>query len=129
MDNSAYTGWKKWSPSFDEWQTLYNDGKVPFELKENQYLIVKVDGGSSTFYCYENGKLRRFTGGAIKTTKDTTATDEELIQEKRQDKRSNTAKKYSKGKSVVITPRNEEQVCAFDLMRDPTKTVKVLTGT
>ena len=29
----------------------------------------------------------------------------------------------------MITPRNEEQVCAFDLMKDPTKTVKLLTGT
>ena len=38
-------------------------------------------------------------------------------------------KKYSKGKNIVITPKNIEQVCAFDLMKDPTKTIKLLTGT
>jgi len=128
MDNSVYTGWKKWSPSSDEWLTLYNDGKIPFELKENQYLIVKTDGSSSIFYCYENGQLRKFTGGAIKTTKDLTPVPLEEPKQK-QEENKKPVKKYSKGKNIVITPRNEEQVCAFDLMKDPTKTVKLLTGT
>jgi len=107
---------------------LYNEGKVPFELKENQYLIVKASDSGSTFYCYENGQLRKFTGGSIKTIKDTTPVLLEQPKQKQEDKKP-SAKKYSKGKNVVITPRNEEQVCAFDLMKDPTKTVKLLTGT
>ena len=93
-------------------------------------MIVKADSSSSTFYCYENGNLRKFTGGSIKTVKDTTPVPlEEPKQQKQEENKRSGAKKYSKGKNIVITPRNEEQVCAFDLMKDPTKTVKLLTGT
>ena len=70
--------------------------------------------------------MRKFTGGSIKTTKDDTVV---LLESKQDGKQHSSAQKYSKGKNVVITPRNEEQVCAFDLMKDPTKTVKLLTGT
>ena len=48
---------------------------------------------------------------------------------KQDDKQQSSTQKYSKGKNVVITPRNDEQVCAFDLMKDSSKTVKLLTGT
>jgi hypothetical protein len=48
---------------------------------------------------------------------------------KQEGKQRSSTPKYSKGKNIVITPRNEEQVCAFDLMKDPSKTVKLLTGT
>ena len=129
MADTTYTGWKKWSPTSEEWLTLYNEGKVPFELKENEYLIVKVDNSSSTFYCYENGHLRKFTGGSIKTIKDLTPVPLEQPKQQKQEDKKPSAKKYSKGKNIVITPRNEEQVCAFDLMKDPSKTVKLLTGT
>lgn len=73
--------------------------------------------------------MRKFTGGSIKTTKDTTPVPLEEPKQKQEENRKPSAKKYSKGKNIVITPRNEEQVCAFDLMKDPTKTVKLLTGT
>jgi len=129
MTDTTYTGWKKWTPSSEEWLTLYNDGKVPFELKENEYLIVKVDSTSSTFYCYENGHLRKFTGGSIKTVKDLTPVPLEPQKQQKQEDNKKPIKKYSKGKNIVITPRNEEQVCAFDLMKDPSKPVKLLTGT
>ena len=49
--------------------------------------------------------------------------------EKDEKSRKPQPRKYSKGKNITITPRNEEQVCAFDLMKDPSKTVKLLTGT
>ena len=52
-----------------------------------------------------------------------------LEQPKQEETKKTSTRKYSKGKSIVITPRNEEQVCAFDLMKDPTKTIKLLTGT
>ena len=126
MDNQVYTGWKKWSPNSDEWLALYNEGVVPFELKENQYLIVRADDSSSIFYCYEKGKLRKFTGGSIKTYRDNSHV---TLEEQQEETTKKSTKKYSKGKSVVITPRNEEQVCAFDLIKDDTKTVKLLSGT
>ena len=129
MADITYTGWKKWSPTSEEWAELYATGTVPVSLKENEYLIVKSDGSSTIFYCYENGQLRKFTGGSIKTTKDDTPVLLESSKSKQDDKQHSSAQKYSKGKNVVITPRNDEQVCAFDLMKDPSKTVKLLTGT
>ena len=129
MADITYTGWKKWIPTSDEWAELYATGTVPISLKENEYLIVKSDGSSTIFYCYENGQLRKFTGGSIKTTKDDTPVLLESSKSKQDDKQQSSAKKYSKGKNIVITPRNDEQVCAFDLMKDPSKTVKLLTGT
>ncbi len=129
MADITYTGWKKWSPTSDEWAELYATGTVPISLKENEYLIVKSDGSSTIFYCYENGQLRKFTGGSIKTTKDDTPVLLESSKSKQDDKQHSSAQKYSKGKNVVITPRNDEQACAFDLMKDPSKTVKLLTGT
>ena len=129
MADITYTGWKKWSPTSEEWAELYATGTVPVSLKENEYLIVKSDGSSTIFYCYENGQLRKFTGGSIKTTKDDTSVLLESSKSKQDDKQHSSAQKYSKGKNVVITPRNDEQVCAFDLMKDPSKTVKLLTGT
>ena len=129
MADITYTGWKKWSPTSEEWAELYATGTVPVSLKENEYLIVKSEGSSTIFYCYENGQLRKFTGGSIKTTKDDTPVLLESSKSKQEDKQHSSAHKYSKGKNVVITPRNDEQVCAFDLMKDPSKTVKLLTGT
>ena len=129
MADITYTGWKKWIPTSDEWAELYATGTVPVSLKENEYLIVKSDGSSTIFYCYENGQLRKFTGGSIKTTKDDTPVLLESSKSKQDDKQHSSAQKYSKGKNVVIVPRNDEQVCAFDLMKDPSKTVKLLTGT
>ena len=129
MADMTYTGWKKWNPTSDEWIRLYTAEEVPFQLKENEYLIVKAEDNITTFYCYENGHLRKFTGGSIKTVKDTALVPLEEPKQKQEDSKKANSKKYSKGKNVVITPRNEEQVCAFDLMKDPNKTVKLLTGT
>ena len=130
MTESVYTGWKKWSPNSDEWLALYTEGKTPFQLKENEYLIVHAEDKTTVFYCWENGKLRKFTGGSIKTVKDTTPVllEEPKTKEGKPNQKPQQ-RKYSKGKNITITPRNEEQVCAFDLMKDPTKTVKLLTGT
>ena len=129
MVDTTYTGWKRWNPTSEEWIDLYTNGTVPFQLKENEYLIVKSTDNSTTFYCYENGQLRKFTGGSIKTVKDTTPVLLEEPKPKQEGKQRSSAQKYSKGKNVIITPRNEEQVCAFDLMKDSSKTVKLLTGT
>lgn len=83
------------------------------------------------FYCYENEQLRKFTGGSIKTYKDATSAslEEPKGKEKSEKPGKQQQRKYSSGKNTAITPRNEEQVCAFDLMKDQSKTVKLLTGT
>lgn len=117
MVEQKYTGWKKWTPTAEEWVDFYTDKTLPFELNENEYLIIQTSDGN-LYYCYENGKLRKFTGGSIKTYREKT--------EETQD--SAKKKKYSKGRSTCIVPRNEEQVCAFDLMKDDTKTIKLLEG-
>ena len=38
-------------------------------------------------------------------------------------------KKFAKGKSLTLSPRNDEQVCAFDLAKDPDTTIKLFLGT
>lgn len=133
MTESGYTGWKRWNPTSDEWLALYTENVVPTSLKlrENEYLIVHTTDGSTTFYCYENNQLRKFTGGSITTYKDLTPVPlgESKTKEKDDKSQRTTAKRYAKGKSVTITPRNDEQVCAFDLMKDESKTIKLLTGT
>lgn len=91
---------------------------------------MNAEGGSATFYCCEGGKLRKFTGSSIKTVKDTTpvSLEDAGARQKAEEPKKPSHKKYSKGKTVVIAPRNEEQVCAFDLMKDTSKTIKLLTG-
>ena len=122
----SYTGWKRWKPTADEWEKLYEDGSVPeyLNLKENEYLIVESDGEIAITYCYEHGKLRKFTGQAIKIS--TSESSENSVNEKN-DKTKKT-QKYSKGKNVNIVPRNIEQSCAVDLLKDRNKTVKLITG-
>ena len=57
-------------------------------------------------YCQEGGKLRKFGRGTI-----------------------NFRSKKSAEKNISIKPKNDEQVCAMELMHNPKKTVKLLTGT
>lgn len=71
-----------------------------FNLKENQYLLIKDDTGEVVDrYCYQNGELRQvmFTrlGGTFTGT---------------------------------IKPRNPEQVCLFDMLKDKTSKIKLVTG-
>ena len=100
---------------------------MPFEMLENQYLIVEAKGVGDTYYCNERGKLRKFTGGSIKTYNSDSTTTETVSEDKKGGKKK-AANKYSKGKSVCIVPRNAEQACAFDLVHDRTKTIKLLEG-
>ena len=71
-----------------------------FDLKENQYLLIKDNTGEVVDrYCYQNGELRQVMfmklGGAFTGT---------------------------------IKPRNPEQVCLFDMLKDKTSKVKLVTG-
>lgn len=71
-----------------------------FNLKENQYLLIKDSTGEVVDrYCCQNGELRQVMfmklGGAFTGT---------------------------------IKPRNPEQVCLFDMLKDKTSKVKLVTG-
>ena len=115
-----YTGWKRWKPTNDEWIDFYTDNKVPFEMKDGEYLILEGEDTVVSYYCFEDGKFRHCSGGSIKTGVEASV-EEEFTTGKGK-------KKYSKSKQPVITPRNDYQVCAFDLVQDTNKTVKLLTG-
>ena len=109
QQNSFYTGWVKWVPNGDEWVELYEKGKTPFTMLENQYLLTYEEDkeGKQTLthaYCYEGDKLRKVSRGSI-----------------------NISKKREKD-SKVIYPRNDEQICAIDMLLDESKTIKLLTG-
>jgi len=105
-----YTGWKRWIPTLDEWAEFSVKAYSPYELKENEYLLVfnEEDGKEklASQWCYENGKLRKFGRGSI-----------------------NFRSKKSADKNICIKPRNSEQICAIDMLKDRDKTVKLLTGT
>lgn len=82
---------------------FYNNKEVYvelFNLKENQYLLIKDSTGEVVDkYCYQNGELRQVMfmklGGTFTGT---------------------------------IKPRNPEQVCLFDMLKDKTSKVKLVTG-
>ena len=129
IERKDYTGWKVWEPDDGEWSEFYANGCVPealrVELIENEYLIVRAKDGSSTTYCYEGGAFRKFTGQSIKLA--SFEEPKELLEDTSGKKKR--AKKYSKGKMACIAPRNIEQACAIDLLKDSGKTVKLITGT
>ena len=99
---SNYLGWKVWNPTDAELAELYveKEPKEPFPLLENEYLLIYVDGKLIESYCKEGDHLRRFKHNTIKI----------------------------KDKETIV-PKNDEQKCAFDLMKNDNVTVKLLTGT
>ena len=100
-NKSNYLGWKIWNPTDEEFAEFYTDKpKEPFPLLENEYLLIYVDDKLVDSYCKEGDHLRRFKHNTIKI----------------------------KDKETIV-PRNDEQKCAFDLMKNDDITVKLLTGT
>ena len=83
--------------------SFYNNKEVYaelFDLKENQYLLIKDSTGEVVDkYCYQNGELRQVLfcklGGIF---------------------------------TGVIKPRNPEQYCLFDMLKDKTSKIKLVTG-
>ena len=71
-----------------------------FNLKENQYLLIKDASGEVVDkYCYQNGELRQVMfcklGGNF---------------------------------TGAIKPRNPQQICLFDMLKDKTSKIKLVTG-
>lgn len=139
QESTNYTGWKKWCPTAAERTDFELAGKLPFKLLENEYLIICEDPGLTKpvqQYCYEDGKLRRVSYGSlkvpkIKLTDSTEPTKEDLLNNKNDSKSlRKSAKKKNKysNKEEIIYPRNIEQVCAIDLLKNDAKTIKLLTG-
>ena len=130
-EDFTYEGVKKWKPTNDEWVDFYTSQKLPFQMLENEYLVVEPDDGSTQYYCYEHNKLRQFRGGSIKTVKEQTPAEifiEDLDSRSNGTKGAKKQKKSSKGNQTIIYPRNAEQVCAFDMIKDSTKPIKLITG-
>lgn len=120
----AYTGWKKWKPNVDEWVEFSTDKVIPFNLFENEYLLIYNDEDKLTEqYVMKSGKLVKIGRSSIKVGHEL---EKEQLVDENTDKKKKT--KYSKGKNLVITPRNDEQVCCIDLLKDDTTTIKTILG-
>ena len=133
VQNNMYTGWRKWCPTAEEWEALEVEGKLPFELLENEYLLIYEDEKFTKLinqYCYEKGELRRVSYGSI--TVSNTKQEDEIIDPDllKNDSKSlkKAAKKPRKKKSETIFPRNPEQIILIDLLKDRTKPVKLTLG-
>lgn len=71
-----------------------------YDLKENQYLLIKDSTGEVVDkYCFQNGALRQV-----------------LFQ------------KLGCNFTGAIKPRNPQQVCLFDMLKDKTSKIKLVTG-
>lgn len=71
-----------------------------YQLKENQYLLIKDSTGEVVDkYCYQNGELRPVV-----------------------------FLKLGSSFSGTIKPRNAEQYCLFDMLKDKTSKIKLVTG-
>ena len=82
---------------------FYNNKEVYaelFDLKENQYLLIEDSTGEVVDrYCYQNGELRQVMFCKLGGT-------------------------YT----GTIKPRNPQQVCLFDMLKDKTSKIKLVTG-
>ena len=83
--------------------SFYNNKEVYaelFNLVENQYLLIKDSIGEVVDkYCYQNGELRPVTFLKLGSTF-----------------------------TGTIKPRNAEQYCLFDMLKDKTSKIKLVTG-
>ena len=123
-DNKTYTGWKKWKPTNEEWATFSVEPYAPFDMKENEYLLVYYDDENgverlSAQYCMEGGKLRKFGRSSISWS-----FSDFKIDENGEIKQNKQSKKISR----TITPINDEQIAAFNLMNNDEIPLKVLCG-
>lgn len=131
----SYTGWKKWTPTLDEWSQFLVEAKPqpPFKMQENEYLLVYTneDGKEKLVsqYRYSHGELVKFGRGKISVSFADFKLDEDA--EAAQTGSSKGASKENKAKKRtprVITPINDEQVAAIDLLNNKDIRFKMLSG-
>lgn len=102
MSETIYTGYQDLVLTDDQLCQLYNEGRVDdYSFLENEYLIVRnADNEVIDKMVCRNGKLEK-----VKYT---------------------TFKNYYTG---ALKPRNEHQEIAFEMLKNPDITVKLITGT
>lgn len=102
MSETIYTGYQELVLTDDQLCQLYNEGRVDdYSFLENEYLIVRNEDNEviDRMVCHD-GKLEK-----VKYT---------------------TFKNYYTG---ALKPRNEHQEIAFEMLKNPDITVKLITGT
>ena len=98
-----YKGYKELTFNDNQLAYFYNN-KQSYEqecgLKENQYLLIKDCSGEVVDkYCFQNGELRQVMYHKLGGTF-----------------------------TGAIKPRNPQQVCLFDMLKDKTSKIKLVTG-
>ena len=96
-----YKGYLELTLAEDDLANFYND-KTPYIelLRENQYLLIKDSTGEVVDkYCRQNGELRQVLFC-----------------------------KLGGSFTGAIKPRNPQQVCLFDMLKDKTSKIKLVTG-
>lgn len=120
MLNYNYTGWKKWTPTDEEYTEFLVNKTIPFELLLNEYLLVCDEEGTLiSQWVQKPDGLKKIGRSSIKVERE----EEKDLLEKTK------PATYKKKKTEVYTPKNAEQVCAFDMVKDPDTTIKLITGT
>lgn len=97
-----YTGYKELNLTDEQFNQMYSEGKIDdYEFLENEYLIAKDEAGRivDKLVC-RGGKLEEIRYASFKNS-------------------------YT----GTMKPRNEHQELAFDMLKDSTITVKLITGT
>ena len=102
MSEVKYTGYTEIELSDEQYNLVYSEHKLPgYIFNENEYVIAVNEYGEVVDkFCYQNGKLR-----PVKFTT------------------------FSNMHTGKLKPRNVHQELAFDMLKDKTSTVKLVTGT
>lgn len=120
MIEKDYAGWKKWTPTDTEWVDFLAEKKTPFELLLNEYLLIYDEEGKLlSQWVMKSDGIKKIGRSTIKLERE---------EEKISTNSADNPDKKSRKKSEVYNPRNDEQICAFDMVKDPDTTVKVITG-
>lgn len=102
VSNEQYTGYKELALTDEQFSQLYSEGVIDgYEFLENEYLIAKnQDGEIVDKLVYRDGELQRIHYATFKNS-------------------------YT----GVLKPRNEHQELAFEMLKNPDITIKLITGT
>lgn len=102
MSEVKYTGYTEIELSDEQYNLVYSEHKLPgYIFNENEYVIAVNEYGEVVDkFCYQDGKLR-----PVKFTT------------------------FSNMHTGKLKPRNVHQELAFDMLKDKTSTVKLVTGT
>ena len=98
-----YKGYVEIQMDDDHLAKFYNNQEIYFELfnlKENQYLLLRDSSNEVVDkYCYQDGKLRQVMFHKLGGTF-----------------------------TGTVKPRNPQQICLFDMLKDKTSKIKLVTG-